>query len=369
MSSRHGIRECVDSFYKLAAEPAGIDDALTKAANLFHGDVAQFAVFSPKFTRISSRIVGGLPGVQKKEAEYYAMNPRWRAAHGLAAGQICCDYSHSTQHEIDRDPTYQELLKPNHTNWYAGAQLMRDSRGAVTIGLCRGGRSGHFSRNELDLFRIFVRHASNAISLLYDLQARRNADIIESVNGLSKRCAILDAQGRVIAASEAFLDSAGNEAVFEIGGDRSFHINDACAAKSLGVLLRACAPDAEIDAPQTANLVLARAPQGGLWRLRGSSLPRIAEWMAGAGVCLITLEEISLHSLGCPGVLERAFQLTEAEARLAVYMADGKGLPRAAIKRGVSYETARSQAKQIFAKTGCRNQSELCALVARIFAN
>lgn len=369
MPASKEIQACIETFYRLAIEPDKLDHALTSAANLFQGDVAQFAVFSPEFTRVSSRIVGGLPDVQEKEAEYYARNPRWRAAHGLSAGQICCDFSHSTQQEIDRDPTYQELLKPNHANWYAGAQLMRDARGAVTIGLCRGGRAGHFSESELDLFRIFVRHVSNAISLLYDLQERRNADLIEAVNGLSKRCAILDAQGRIIAASEAFLDSVGNEAVFELGADRTFHINDARAAKELGALLRNCAPEAEIDAPQSAYLILARGPRSGLWRLRGSSLPRIAEWVAGAGICLITLEEISLHSLGGPGVLERAFRLTDAEARLAVDMADGKGLPRAALKRGVSHETARSQAKQIFAKTGCRNQSELCALLARIFAH
>jgi len=64
--------------------------------------------------------------------------------------------------------------------------------------------------------------------------------------------------------------------------------------------------------------------------------------------------------------LRSAFRLTEAEARLATQLAFGKPLEKVADQFGIVKETARSQLKSIFTKTGVHRQAELVALLAKL---
>lgn len=64
-----------------------------------------------------------------------------------------------------------------------------------------------------------------------------------------------------------------------------------------------------------------------------------------------------------PAILEQLHGLTHCEALLACLLAHGIALADAAATRGISYETARCQLKNIFSKTGCRRQAELAALL------
>jgi DNA-binding CsgD family transcriptional regulator len=58
-------------------------------------------------------------------------------------------------------------------------------------------------------------------------------------------------------------------------------------------------------------------------------------------------------------LLRCRFGLTPAEARLALQLVAGEALRSAAAKLGISYETARTELKNIFNKTGTCRQAEL----------
>ena len=58
-------------------------------------------------------------------------------------------------------------------------------------------------------------------------------------------------------------------------------------------------------------------------------------------------------------LLRGRFGLTPAEARLALQLIAGETLRGAAVKLNISYETARTELKNIFNKTGTRRQAEL----------
>jgi DNA-binding CsgD family transcriptional regulator len=62
--------------------------------------------------------------------------------------------------------------------------------------------------------------------------------------------------------------------------------------------------------------------------------------------------------------LREAFALTQAEARLASRLGGGEGIDDAINALGIGKETARTQLKAIFAKTGVSRQAELVALLA-----
>ena len=67
--------------------------------------------------------------------------------------------------------------------------------------------------------------------------------------------------------------------------------------------------------------------------------------------------------------LERELALTAAEARLALRIGSGQSLHAAAEAEAVTYETARTRLKSIFAKTGTSRQAELALLVERLGAS
>ena len=65
-------------------------------------------------------------------------------------------------------------------------------------------------------------------------------------------------------------------------------------------------------------------------------------------------------------LLRRLYQLTHKEAQLALKIAEGEGLEAAARNAGITYETARSYLKNIFAKLGVSRQAELASLVQKL---
>jgi DNA-binding CsgD family transcriptional regulator len=57
------------------------------------------------------------------------------------------------------------------------------------------------------------------------------------------------------------------------------------------------------------------------------------------------------------------FDLTPAEARLALLLVAGETLRAAAVKLSITYETARTSLKNIFRKTGTCRQAELVIVI------
>ena len=66
------------------------------------------------------------------------------------------------------------------------------------------------------------------------------------------------------------------------------------------------------------------------------------------------------------GVLHRLFDLTPAEAKLAIEIGCGKSLNEVAHDSGLSNATLRTQLSAVFNKTQIRRQSELVALLSRV---
>lgn len=80
-------------------------------------------------------------------------------------------------------------------------------------------------------------------------------------------------------------------------------------------------------------------------------------------VALVVLRPRS--SVALADFLQRRFGLTRSEARLAEALPSGGTLLEVAARLGISYETARTQLRAVFTKTGVNRQSELVALVVK----
>ena len=65
-------------------------------------------------------------------------------------------------------------------------------------------------------------------------------------------------------------------------------------------------------------------------------------------------------------LLRGHFGLTPAEARLALHLVAGETLRSAAVKLSISYQTARTQLKNIFKKTATGRQTQLVVVILTV---
>jgi DNA-binding CsgD family transcriptional regulator len=101
------------------------------------------------------------------------------------------------------------------------------------------------------------------------------------------------------------------------------------------------------------------------WRLGGRSRLIPAALAATSRTCGQCQAAPAPDLAGLPDMarLRAEFGLTKAEARLALRLAEGASLARAAEAFDVKLTTIRSQLQQVFAKTGTSRQAELVALL------
>jgi DNA-binding CsgD family transcriptional regulator len=181
---------------------------------------------------------------------------------------------------------------------------------------------------------------------------------LNSFNRLRLAAFLIDREGRVLnmnAAGEARLGRG--LALFR----RRLAVEDADAQVALSQFMHQIAQGAEPPGP----LVLGKAED---WRLLIEYLPcsdRSVEVFSGAkGVVLVS--DLAARPPPRKGLLQEAFDLTPAEERLALELVEGQGLAGAARALGIGHETARSQLRLIFDKTGARNQAQLSILLTRL---
>lgn len=80
------------------------------------------------------------------------------------------------------------------------------------------------------------------------------------------------------------------------------------------------------------------------------------------GIVVLVADPVNRNTPNA-ALLKLLFDLTKAEAMLTAELAAGRSLRQAAAQRGITYATARTQLRAVFAKTGCHRQGELVALL------
>lgn len=97
--------------------------------------------------------------------------------------------------------------------------------------------------------------------------------------------------------------------------------------------------------------------------LRASMLSSISEVR---GASLVSFMDPDFQPTIDPEIVQKIFDLTAAEARVAVSIAHGSDLAEIALSHNVSVGTVRNQLKVIFSKTGVSRQAELVRLIYNI---
>jgi DNA-binding CsgD family transcriptional regulator len=211
-----------------------------------------------------------------------------------------------------------------------------------------------------------VPHLRRAHAILDSMRSmRREQDVFrEVIDRIPSGIVLVDDEGRVVAMNTAARLSAESGEGLRIEDDRPV-VDDPDENRWLQeVLDKARDPAARREVDPENSVTGRRSAHAGqtpvlvtplLAPASDSSLPDTA--------ALIFLGSPALSDVTSVRLLRSLYELTRAEAELALLLADGLSLEEAAERRHVTLNTARSQLKRVFAKTGARRQSDLVRIV------
>lgn len=269
----------------------------------------------------------------------------------------------STDEELDADPIYSRFLHPQGLKWTCGTVVPLPDGYFTYAEFARTTGKPPFARADivrLDRFSPHLARAALISSRLALQQARTTARALE---GLGIPAAVVAASGQLLAANGLFKRLVPR-VVF-----KAFS-RIALASTAANALLEAALATLRCDERLPPRSIAMPAGEYGpalivhivpvRWRGPDIFAPTSA---------ILAVTDTSPRSAPAADLFAALFDLTPAESRLARSISEGATLRGYAGRSKVSLETARTQLKSVFAKTGARRQAELVRLLGALCVN
>jgi DNA-binding CsgD family transcriptional regulator len=364
------ISSVISDIYDCAVDPAHWPTALTRITAITNAaycaiSVAEVATRRAVHTHCSPWDVGML---MKLNAEYANEIPG-----GMEIALGDADIARSTMEMMPE----AEFQKTRFYREWVGPQNLRD--GCLAKFVDTKGLVGLFSlitREDRDVITAEERRFINLIcphlrraALIGDMlnqSAIATSMFRSTLEGLSTPIILLDGHCRVISFNSAADNIIRNQNSIAIQQGAFGPTALARKPAFADAVLRAAADDgislggrgigvplsATGDAPLVAYIMPLR--RGGA--RDGEANASVAVFLSGA-----------VQHIPPPAtLLMTLFELTQAEARLALQISAGDNIPEAAVKLAISENTVKTQLASVYAKTGANRQSELTRLIREL---
>lgn len=267
----------------------------------------------------------------------------------------------STSEERASLPYYQEIARPGEREWWA-AITFDVGRRSWCLPMYRDARRGPFDRGAARDYLRAATYLGRIVSTAEKLVDASLGPSLAALDHLGCPAFLLDRGGcvrRFNAEADALL---GQHLRVRHGRLRAADHDGDTRLQGL-VAVMGSRPS---GSPAAADPI-AIGRDGAPWLLvEAMPVTPFGHDVFDTGHILLLLTRLAVPGGPDETLLRRAFGLTPAEARLAVALTAGSGLGPAAATLGVGRETARTQLRSVFAKTGTRRQAELSALLSRL---
>lgn len=354
--------ELIDRIYEAAVEPENWESVLTDLARMAGGVGGVIAARREGQDRWTGSRLS--PNLQRNVAECLR-SERGKIGMGtirlVAAGKcgFMTDEDIFTPEEFASDFWTSEWLLKNDV-YHAAATAIRVPTGDLVVVqvMRRLGLPG-FDRAQLDLLDFFRPHLARAGFLAARWRLERVRAAAEALDLIGLPAAILDVGGRVLAANSLIQELTNHV--------RWLPRNEVALTDHSGnVLLR----NAIRELRNPCATVVRSFPVG-----RGNVEPMVvhlipttmsARELFDGGFGVLAVTPITAEEAPNAAMIQGLFDLTPAEARLALSVLEGNSLSETAELHRVSRETVKSQMSAVFAKTGTKRQGELVRLLSSV---
>jgi DNA-binding CsgD family transcriptional regulator len=267
---------------------------------------------------------------------------------------------------------YQHYLQPAGIAHILGADTREPDGLLARVRICRLQGEADFDNCDKALLEWLLPHMRRAIQLHANLNRMRSERNLyaNAVNSFSVGTVILDTQARILdcnPVASAILDEKDGIKRMQDKLQLSQR-EDATRFKNM---LQCLQENPDCDTAHIAQAMRVHRPSGrpdlGLVVRHVPTLQRSDN--ANGPAYAVFLSDPERQSDTSQEIIEQLFDLTRAEATLALLLARGLSINEASSELSVSPHTARTQLKAIFAKTGVSRQAELVRLIVKSVAN
>ena len=278
----------------------------------------------------------------------------------LAGRKVVTDDDILAPEEMERAGLYAESLIPNGLRWFAGIGFWA---GPALWGLTiqRSHREGPFGREDKRLLGQLSQQLSEAATLSYAVGRLVLEGMTNALQLVRQAALALDRSGAVLGMNSAAEQIFDDE--FRVR-DRRIFLRDKKARSALDSFIQQMQTMPDTAALPAAPIVVHRQGKRPLI-IKILPVDGAARTPFLGARALLALSDLDFETKPDPTTFAKAFSLSRAETALASLLGTGLSPKQAAEQLGVTYETARTQLKAIFAKTGVHRQSELVALLTR----
>jgi DNA-binding CsgD family transcriptional regulator len=305
--------------------------------------------------------------------EYHQIDPRAALAMGAPVGQVVSCHRHFDEAFVAQDRFYQEFLIPYGGRYSSGMKVYEDEGLAVIWGVHRPLGARPVSKLEEGWITRLGMHLHHAVVIYLAQQkvAQPTSVGIELLQRMSQPLMLLDETRHIVfcnAPARRLLDAGGvlsDKGGLLSGPDLADDARLLIALRELGL-----SPQSYLGNGPASDKVFLRLQNSAGSRL-GIYLyamrPGHAMGAFGPGsLALVMLHDPQQGSDLDPFVVAATWDLTPAEAKVAIGLKRGLSAPEIASAHGVSINTIRTQIRMAMEKTGVTRQAELVNLLATL---
>lgn len=266
--------------------------------------------------------------------------------------------------ELQKTEFYNDLVKHYDIPHAVAAMLERTTEGIANLAIYRGLRTGPFDVEALEPIRILRPHIRRAYRLHTQFAAamRRNEDLQAVLDGIRTGVILLGENLKIVTTNRA--------------ADRLLAAHDGLLATREGLRAESIGQTAELQALVGTSCSMAADPVrscGGVMDITRRKKPALHLMVSPArgldmqrnclvrAIVFVTDPAEKVRPL--PETLQRRYELTPAECRLAILLADGRTLREISEMLGVTRNTLKSQLSSIYSKMGTSRQSDLVRML------
>jgi len=361
-----------DVFFEAAIGATSLENALDALTSLFGAVGSTLLISDKELKRPSAGWIAGKfdpKGMESYLAYYGRLDPLVPLfMSGRPAGELISYEQVVSEEFVRRSEFFQDFLIPFGGRHLTCGSMFEDSAEVVTLAVQTGVDKGPFRPEEIALLQYMWPSLATAIQVFRKL-ATANIN-----SGIARLSGMLDAFEQMACAG-VLVDQFGR--VLRMNPRAERYLNDSIRIEKGRLFARHRKSDTNLQrliatATSRRNEL---ACETVITIARPSGRPLIAYFMPVQGfensgpkspAAIILLADPDADRPPADRVLSQVFGLSAAEIRLANLIMRGLSTKDAADQLSIGYETARTELKTIFQKTGVHRQAEFVALLGRI---
>jgi DNA-binding CsgD family transcriptional regulator len=238
----------------------------------------------------------------------------------------------------------------------------------ASVSIYRNSASKQFEATDLDILRFLLPHMRRAFKLHFQFsESKARAEGTEiALNMLKNGVIFIGDKGQVVLVNrcaDALLRRKDGIHLENGKLTAKRHLESA----ALQSMIAAATQTGNGKSLSAGGAILINRENGRPLSITVAPLPNTTMALEKRPAAVLFISDPDQNSELPVGLLQRCYGLTAAEARLAILLVEGRALNEAADFCGVTRNTAKTQLKNVFAKTQVQRQGELIRLLLRSF--